>query len=67
MQWNEEKELLLKREMASLGVFQHKSESRERDQVWQQIATNLNAYPSSSVTFRAVRERFTPIMRKYKS
>ena len=67
MQWNEEKELLLKREMASLGVFQHKSESRERDQVWQQIATNLNAYPSFSVTFRAVRERFTSIMRKYKS
>ena len=45
--------------MASLGVFQHKSGSREMGQVWQQIATNLNA-------FRAVRERFTAIMRKYK-
>ena len=35
-------------------------------QVWQQIATNLNGYPNFSVAFRAVRERFTAIMRKYK-
>ena len=52
--------------MASLGVFQHKSGSRERGQVWQQIAFNLNGYPNFSVAFRAVRERFTAIMRKYK-
>ena len=40
---------------------------RERDQVWQQIATNLNGYPNFSVTLRAVRERFTTIMKKYKA
>ena len=53
------------REMASLGVFKHKSGGRERDQVWQQITTNLNGYPNYSVTLRAIRERFTTIMRKY--
>ena len=66
MQWNEEKDLLLMREMASLGVFQHKSGSRERGQVWQQIATNLNGYPNFFVTLRAVRERFTTIIENIK-
>ena len=65
MQWNEEKDLLLMREMASLGVFQHKSGSRETGQVWQQISTNLKDYPNFSVTLGAVRERFMTIMRKY--
>ena len=64
MQWNEEKDLLLMRKMASLGVFQYKSGSRERDQVWQQITTNLNGYPNFSATLRAVRERFTTITKK---
>ena len=67
MQWNEEKDLILMGEMASLGVFQHKSGSREKGQVWQQIATNLNGYPNFSETPCAVRERFTTIMRKYKA
>ena len=65
MQWNEEKDLLLMREMASLGVSQHKSGSRERGHVWQQMATNLNGYPNFSVTLRAGSEHFTTIMRKY--
>ena len=55
------------REMASLRVFQHKLGIRERGQVWQQIATNLNGYPNFSETLCAVRERFTTIMRKYKA
>ena len=32
-----------------------------------QIATDLSGYPSFSVTPRAVRERFTTIMKKYKA
>ena len=67
MQWNEKKDLILMREMASLGVFQHKPESTERGQVWQHIATNLNGYPNFPVTLRAVRECLTIIMRKYKA
>ena len=53
--------------MASLGVFQDKSGSRERGQIWHQIAINLNGYPSFSVTLRAVRQRFTTIIKKYKA
>ena len=67
MQWNEETDVFLRREMASLGVFQDKSRSRERGQIWHQIATNLNGYPSFSVTLRAVRQRFTTITKKYKA
>ena len=55
------------REMASLRVFQHKSGIRQRGQVWQQTATNLNGYPNFSVTLRAVKERSTTIIRKYKA
>ena len=29
-------------QMASCGIFQHKSASRERGQFWQKIATNRN-------------------------
>ena len=65
MQWNEEKDLLLMREMASLGVFQCKLGSRERGQVWKQVATNLNGHPNFSVILHTVREHFTAIMRKY--
>ena len=65
MQWND-KDFFMK-EMASVGVFQHKSGSRERNQVWQQIATNLNVYPNFFVTLSTVRERFTTLMRKYKA
>ena len=54
-------------DMASLEVFLHKSGSRERGQVWQKIAANLNGYPNFFVTLRAVRECFTTIMRKYKA
>ena len=53
--------------MASLGVFQHKSGSREWGQVWQQVASNLNIYSNFSVTLHAVGELFTTIMRKYKA
>ena len=67
MQWNEEKDLLLMRQMASFGVFKHKLGSRERGHVWQQMVTNLNGYPIFSVTLRAGREHFTTIMRKYKA
>ena len=38
MQSNEEKDFLWMRKMASLGVFKHKSGSRKKGQVWQQIA-----------------------------
>lgn len=67
IQSNEEKDFLSMREMASLGVFKHKSGSRKKGQVWQQIATNLSGYPNFSVTLHAVKERFTTIIRQYRA
>ena len=42
MQWDDEKDRLLMREMASCGIFQHKSASRERGQFREEFATNSN-------------------------
>ena len=67
MHWTEEKDLLMMREMAAKGVFNHRSGSRERGQVWQNIATSLNAYEEFLVTARAVRDRFTTLMKKYQA
>lgn len=56
------------REMAAIGIFNHRSGSRERGQIWQTIATNLNNFEDfGGVTSRAVRDRFTTIMKKYKA
>ena len=67
MKWNEEKDLLLTREMAARGIFQNKAGSRERGNIWQEIATNLNNYEEFVVTLRGVRDRFSVIMKSYKA
>ena len=69
MSWTEEKDILLMREMAAQGIFQLKSGSRERGNVWQAIAKNLNGHKDlfNSVTSRGVRDRFTLILRRYKA
>ena len=68
MQWNEEKDMLFIGEMASLGVCPAQiRKQRERGQVWQQIAADLNGYPNFSGTLRVVRECFTTVMRKDKA
>ena len=67
MQWNEEKDILLMRDMAAVGIFQHKSGSQERGQVWQEIASALNNYPDLIVNLRSIRDHFTTIMRRQKA
>ena len=64
MQWNEENDILLMREMAAVGIFQNKSGSRERGQIWQEIATALNNNPDFQVNLR---DHFTTIMKKHKA
>ena len=54
MQWNREKDITLMREVAALGVLTHKSGSKERGQLWQQVAENLNQNDEFYVTNRAV-------------
>jgi len=69
MSWTEGKDISLMREMAAQGIFQFKSGSRERGNVWQAIAKNLYGHKDlfNSVTSRGVRERFTLILRRYKA
>ena len=35
--------------------------------IWQEIASNLSNYEEFSVTVRSIRDKFTNIMKKYKS
>ena len=67
MQWSDDKDLEMMKEMAANGIFSYKSGSRERGQLWQTIATHLNLLDGSLVTKRSVRDRFTTLMRKYKA
>lgn len=41
--------------------------SRERRNIWQHIASNLNAYSDFAVMLRAVADQFTTLMLIYKS
>ena len=49
MQWNEERDVILLREMA-IFHFQYKADSRERGNSWQEIATSLNSYENVFVS-----------------
>ena len=69
MSWTEEKDILLMREMAAQGIFQFKTGSKERGNIWQAIASNLNGNKDlfSYVSSRGCRDRFTLISRRYKA
>ena len=69
MQWSEDKDIILAREIAASEIFSHRSGSRERGLIWQLIADILNAYVELNfiVSGRSVRDRFTLLTRKHKS
>ena len=69
MSWTEEKDILLMREMAAQGIFQFKTGSKERGNIWEAIASNLNGNKDlfSYVSSRGCRDRFTLISRRYKA
>ena len=61
MNWTEDKDILLLKEMGGQGIFHYKAGSRERGAVWQVIASNLNCHKDFfEVTARGVRDRFSP-------
>lgn len=66
MEWTENKDLLLAREILLCEPFKHKVGSKERGSAWSQVANNLNTHPGFTVTQRAVRDRFTVLERKAK-
>ena len=68
MNWTQEKDILMMREVAFNGLLLHKPGSKERGQGWQQVANKLSAEEGFSIiTQRGVRERLTNIMKKHKT
>ena len=65
MVWNNEKDIMLMREMLGQDIFVHKAGSRERGNIWQLIATTLNSLEGFTVTSRSCRDHFLAISRKY--
>lgn len=69
MSWTKNKDIYLMREMAAQGIFNYRSCSRERGNVWQIIAQNLNCHRDlfEALTSRGARDRFTLISRRLKA
>ena len=67
MHWNESKDILMMREVAALGVLVQRSGSKERGNLWQQVADALNEHEEFCVTARGVRERLFGQMKKHRT
>ena len=68
MKWTEDHDLTLCREVLLQEPFKQPRNSKERGEVWRQIALNLNslASPIFKVSKRSVRDRLTLLQTKYK-
>ena len=68
MKWTEDHDLTLCGEVLLQEPFKHPKNSRERGEIWGQIAVNLYslASPTFKVAKRSVRDRLTLLQAKYK-
>ena len=68
MEWKEEHDILLCREILVSQPFQFKERTVERGKIWDEIANRLNNCETVKfrVTKRSVRERFKLIKEKFK-
>ena len=68
MKWTEDHDLTLCGEVLLQEPFKHPKNSKERGEIWGQIAVNLNslASPTFKVSKRSVRDRLTLLQAKYK-
>ena len=68
IKWSEEDDLMLCREVLVMEPFKLQKQSRERGEIWGEIAQNLNglSVPKFTVRTRSVRDRLTLFLRKYK-
>ena len=57
MQWNDDKDVLLMREVLGKRVLILKPGSQERGQAWQRVADELNAVAGFHLNGRAVRDQ----------
>ena len=66
MEWTEQKDVMLAREILLGEPFKYRAGSKERGSAWSQIANNLNTHPGFTVSQRAVRDRFGILEKKAK-
>ena len=70
MVWTERNEILILREILHIQPWIHRHGSVERGQAWDEIAAILNSLveePFFKVTPRSVRDRYSLLVKKYKS
>ena len=70
MVWTERNEILILREILHIQPWIHRHGSVERGQAWAEIAAILNSLveePFFKVTPRSVRDRYSLLVKKYKS
>jgi len=66
MEWTEQKDVMLAREILLCEPFRYRVGSKERGLVWSQIAVNRNTHPGFTVPQRAVRDRYSILEKKAK-
>ena len=68
MKWTVEHDLTLCGEVLLQEPFKHPKNSKDRGEVWSNVAVNLNSLenPSFKVSKRSVRDRLTLLQTKYK-
>ena len=68
MKWSEEHDLMLCREVLALEPFKYPKQSKERGEIWGEVAVSLNgtSSPKFKVSKRSVRDRLTLLVTKYK-
>ena len=65
--WTSDKDLTMLKEIAAEGLLTQKQKSRERGAGWIAVATRMaNFFGHIEVTSRAIRDRFTILVRKHK-
>ena len=69
MEWSDKHDITLCREILVMEPYQYPYRSKERGDVWNNIAINLNGldHPRFKVNKRSVRDRLTLLITKYKA
>ena len=69
MEWTNNHDIALAREVLLLEPYRHKARTVERGKVWQKIADNLNSHAVLRflVTKRSVREHLKLLLDKYRA
>ena len=67
MQWDEDKDVLIMREVLGASILTHKAGSKDSGQGWQKVAETLGTIERFQVTGRGVRDRILTLQRKQKA